>query len=242
MRIIYKILGFIEIFLKAIKAQFKQNECQKFSDNIKLYWLLYRAPKYFDRDLEYPWVIKHIDIKEGKLLDIGSTVGIMLKELLPQGLEIYCLDLNVRAKIDSSIKFSTGDVRSTDFKDNLFNTITCISTLEHVGVEGRYKVKKDEFGDIKAMKEMLRILKPGGKLVLTVPYGAKDMLPFNKLYNKERLSELFKGYNLKVSEYLRFNSKYKLWLSTTEADAATTDWNKEPWYALGLFILEKPSK
>ena len=48
------------------------------------------------------------------------------------------------------------------------------------------------------LREVERILKPEGILLLTVPYGAKDVLPINKLYNKERTDKLFKKYNIRI--------------------------------------------
>ncbi|MCK9368648.1 methyltransferase domain-containing protein [Candidatus Dojkabacteria bacterium] len=234
-----KLTKLIEFPFQVLSSQIKQNECQSLKDNILLWKLRYRAPVYFDRALEYPWAIKNITIQGGKLLDIGSTVSEMFSNLLPKTVEVYAINLTSPKNIQN-VKYVTGDIRATDFKDNLFDVITCISTLEHIGVEGRYKVKKDEFGDIKAMKEMLRILKPGGTLLLTVPYGAKDVLPINKLYNKERIDELSKGYVLESATYQKYDEKYSIWREISELEASKVNWLKEKWYALALIKLSKP--
>ncbi|MHC1716403.1 MAG: DUF268 domain-containing protein [Candidatus Dojkabacteria bacterium] len=228
----------IEFPFLVLSMQIKQNECKLLKDNFLLAKLKYRAPKCFDRDFEYPWVLKNLDMKNGKLLDIGSTVGQMLYDLLPKEVEINTLNIKNQEDV-KGVKQIEGDIRKTDFKSDLFDNITCISTLEHIGVEGRYGVQKDEFGDIKAMKEILRILKPGGRLFLTVPYGAEDILPINKLYNKNRTEELFKGYKLLKEEYLKYDKKYRIWLMVSEEEASTTIWSKDKWYSLGLFVLQK---
>ncbi len=221
-----------------LEWQIKQNECQKLSDNILLWQLRNRAPKVFDRDLEYPWMLKNINIKKGKLLDIGSTIGYMLYDVLPKEIEINAINLNAQKDIPNVIQYE-GDIRKTDIKDETFDVITCISTLEHIGVEGRYHVKDDPEGDIKAMKEMHRLLKKNGQLILTVPYGIEDVLPINKLYNKERMKKLFKGYQVINEEYLKYNSKHAIWTTVTEQEAAETNWKKDRWYALALFVLKK---
>lgn len=233
-----KITKIMEFPFVILKMQIKQNECQSLKDNIKLAKLRSRAPKCFDRDFEYPWVLRNIDIKKGKLLDIGSTVGQMLYDILPKEIEINTLNINNQKDV-KGVKQIEGDIRKTDFKSNLFDCITCVSTLEHIGVEGRYGVKEDKLGDIKAMEEMLRILKPSGKLYLTVPYGAKDVLPINKLYNKKRTEKLFKGYKLVKEEYLRYDKRYGIWLTVPEKEAVKTVWGKDKWYSLGLFVLQK---
>lgn len=239
--ILNKIVTVIEMPFQIIVWQIKQNECQKLSDNILLWKLRNRAPKVFDRDLEYPWMLKNINIRKGKLLDVGSTIGGMLYDLLPKDIEINTININTQRYIQNIHQY-TGDIRNTDIKDETFDIITCISTLEHIGVEGRYNVKNDPDGDIKAMKEMHRLLKKNGRLILTVPYGARNVLPINRLYNNERIKKLFHGYKVVKEEYLKYNSKYGIWLNVSEQEAAKTDWLIERWYALGLFVLEKLAK
>lgn len=52
---------------------------------------------------------------------------------------------------------------SLGFKDNIFDKIYSISVLEHIPGEG----------DTATMQELARVLKPGGRLVITVPYARK---------------------------------------------------------------------
>jgi SAM-dependent methyltransferase len=52
---------------------------------------------------------------------------------------------------------------SLGFKDNTFDKVYSISVLEHIPGDG----------DTKTMVELARVLKPGGRLVVTVPYAGK---------------------------------------------------------------------
>jgi len=55
-----------------------------------------------------------------------------------------------------------------DFQSNTFDKIIAVSVIEHIGldspqVRSKEKPKTEDDGDIKAFKELLRVLKPGGK-------------------------------------------------------------------------------
>src|SRR3989339_862881 len=143
--------------------------------------------------------------------------------------------------IIKNIKFKYGDIRQTDYENNYFDCITCILVLEHIGVGGRYNSGEDPEGDKKAMQEMRRILKPGGTLLLTIPYGAKDVLPINKLYNKERIKKLYEGYEILEQKFLKFYKKYGLWLEASEEEASKTDMMRDYWYALSFIKAKKHS-
>lgn len=226
-------------YLAIIKIFLNGSECKKFSDCILLAKLKANQPPASDRFIEYPWLLENIDITEGKLLDIGSTIGDQLYETLPKAIEINCLNLNVKKFKHQEIKFKLGDIRKTDYPDNYFNLIACVSTLEHIGVPGRYSSDNDPAGDARAMQEIKRILKPGGVLLATVPYGAKNVLPINRLYNKTRIADLFSGLNIIGQELRKFDNHWHVWLSVDEAEAAKTDMTKDGWYALCLIKAKK---
>jgi hypothetical protein len=69
--------------------------------------------------------------------------------------------------------------------------VICISTIEHIGIRSDYTgYYNDEDGDIKTIKEIVRILKKkGGSAIITVPYG-KITKPTHRVYDRHALSRL----------------------------------------------------
>lgn len=81
-------------------------------------------------------------------------------------------------------------------KPRTFDTILSISSFEHDGL-GRYGDPLDPYGDLRAMKSCLNMLKPGGKLILSVPVGSGCLVwNIHRIYGAYRLSKLLNDWRL----------------------------------------------
>lgn len=87
----------------------------------------------------------------------------------------------------TKLSFETGGVKS----------LSCMHTLEHIGL-GRYGDPIDPAADVKAAKELGRVLAVGGEFLFVVPVG-KPKLMFNahRIYSFEQAMGLFPGLKLK---------------------------------------------
>ncbi len=93
------------------------------------------------------------------ILDIGCGFGefggVFFDSFIEVGVDISATDLALAAQKKKYKKLTLADARNLPFKDNSFNTVLSISSLEHIkGVE-------------EVFKETYRVLKPGGMLVFT---------------------------------------------------------------------------
>lgn len=87
----------------------------------------------------------------------------------------------------SDLESKEGDLRHLPFADRSVHSISCMHTLEHVGL-GRYGDPIDAEGDIKAISELKRVVAPGGNLIIVVPVGV-PRIEFNahRIYSYEQI-------------------------------------------------------
>ncbi len=65
---------------------------------------------------------------------------------------------------------SRGDLTRLDFADASVECLSCMHVVEHIGL-GRYGDPLDPDGDLKAIAELKRVVRPGGHLLFVVPTG-----------------------------------------------------------------------
>ena len=98
------------------------------------------------------------------LLDVGCGSGILIKNLinLSRGMKLYGLDITpnmvrvAKRKFtnNSSVEITLGSAVNMPYKDNSFDYVTCASSFHH------------HPDPIQSAKEMVRVLKPDGKLLI----------------------------------------------------------------------------
>lgn len=105
----------------------------------------------------------------------------------------------------SGLTSEHADLTSLHFQNNSVKSLSCMHTVEHVGL-GRYGDPLDPDGDLKAVRELKRVLAPGGSLLFVVPVG-KPKLAFNahRIYSYEQVIEYFS--DLKLQEFTLISEK-----------------------------------
>jgi SAM-dependent methyltransferase len=136
------------------------------------------APAWSDeRLIEMPWVLARYR-GEPRVLDIGyaNAAPEYLEALVSAAPgEVVGLDL-----IESPVpgmRSVVGDLRALPFPDAAFDVLLCISTIEHVGHDNRVYgagEEQDATGITDALREIRRVLAPGGRALITVPTGVEE--------------------------------------------------------------------
>lgn len=106
-----------------------------------------------------------------KVLELGCGNGKTAAALLAEGASVIGIDQSMQALVRCVLSVPAlkgslvqGDVRSIPFRDGCFDTVVCIHVLEHLAQEGRRT----------AVKEMFRLLRPGGRLLFQA-FSISDM-------------------------------------------------------------------
>jgi SAM-dependent methyltransferase len=193
-----------------------------------------------DRTIEYSFVISRLlALPRGKILDVGCTEANNLIPLVlnESGWDVWGIDGRKFIYENPSFHFMLGDIRKTEFIDANFDYIYAVSTLEHIGLRGRYDVvEDDERGDAKAVKEMRRILRPNGVLLITIPFGVRTVVrPLHRVYDGAQVDTLFSDWNfLEALYYIR--RKGTDWKKVSRNEAEQADYSKGI-YGLALLKL-----
>lgn len=168
---------------------------------------------YDERVVEYPWVLSRLSEGKSRLLDAGSVFNfpeiVETPKLSGKDITIFTLAPENKAFWEKGISYHYGDLRRLPFRDNWFDEIVSISTLEHVGMDNRmYRgdtdCEKVGLDAKRAVQELIRVLKPGGKFLASVMFGKHQLIewdgsPFAEQFDSPMLEDLLKVFSSCVS-------------------------------------------
>lgn len=138
--------------------------------------------KLHSRCMEYPFAASHLGDAHC-ILDTGTIksdqIWISWLENLP--IEVHATDYDAPLRPFKKLIYHQADIRKLPLENEKFDKIFAVSVIEHIGLESPQILSQnipeiDANGDVEAVKELARVLKPGGELVMTFPFGKKEGL------------------------------------------------------------------
>ena len=186
---------------------------------------------FTDFDLHYiyhpAWAMRIlVRTKPAEHVDISSTLAFstMLSAFLPTKFYDYRpADIAL-----SNLDCKKADLNALPFPANSIPSLSCMHTVEHIGL-GRYGDAIYPDGDLKAIKELKRVLAINGNLLFVVPV-VLPKIAFNahRVYSYEQIISYFSDFELK--EFTLISEKKK-----TIINQANPSLVKDENYGCGCF-------
>ncbi len=201
-----------------------------------------------ERNVEWSFLSTEMPNGPGEAIEFGCEQGYMSLLAAQKGFRVLANDLQQQSFTwqHPGVEFRQGDFLKLELPRNHFDLAINCSSVEHVGVAGRYGITADQDeGDIEVMKRLGEILKPGGILLMTAPCGRDAvMAPWCRVYGSQRLPRLFAPFEI-VKECYWVKDSQNRWVGSTRETALDFRPIHNPsdshgcLYALGCFVLKK---
>ena len=189
-----------------------------------------------DRSVEWSFCFARLVDGPGSTLDFGADIGLLSLAAAQRGHDVIALD-----RLPPALEFEhervtavQADILERPLADRRFDQVLNCSSIEHVGLAGRYGSRERPDGDLEAMGILRELLALEGRMILTIPVG-RDLVcqPLHRIYGRHRLPRLLDGYEIEEEQ---FWAKDTVW-STTERDHALATRGSRSFYSLGMFVL-----
>lgn len=196
-------------------------------------------PKYGigidERCVEYPWLIANLPISEQCILDAGSVLNydFILNHPIFENKKLQILTLAPESNCfwQKGISYLYDDLRNIPTRNDYYDAIICLSTLEHLGCDNTLYTQDETYREnssedfILAMKELRRVLKVGGSLFLSVPFGIYRHFGSFQQFDRILLSRAVEAFGSasEISEnFWRYTNEG--WQTATTADCAKCEY------------------
>lgn len=156
-----------------------------------------------ERCIEYPWVLANLAPGDGLLLDAGSALNhpwlLDHPALASRAMHIVTLAPEAYSAWQRGISYLYADLRDLPLRNACYQQIVCVSTLEHVGFDNAHygdasRPNGDPLAFLEALAELKRVLRPGGSLFLTLPFGQWEDLGIAQQFDEALLRTLVEAF------------------------------------------------
>ncbi len=178
--------------------------------------LLCRKLYVSERIVEIPFLFKNLrPPPPARILDFGCGESLVDLQLASLGYQVTGYDLNGYEFRHPNLEVIGGDFLKNALPADSFDLAIAISAVEHAGIEsygsfrdGRRASLFDSDADRRVMGEIRRVLKPGGCLIISLPFGRRGANCWMRSYDQDTFSNLIGGFGPEAVEYYSASENY----------------------------------
>lgn len=183
-----------------------------------------------ERIIEYPWAFSRLSAQSGKLLDAGSVLNFdyLLRHprLANKRIFISTLAPETQNFWWRGVSYTYEDLRTPCYREEYFDWIVCLSTIEHVGHDNSVYTShgpatETRTGDYLTFLNQLRgLLRPGGTLLLSFPFGKAAHHGWFQVFDSSGVEKMIQEFrpHLHSESYFRYTASG--WKACSAADAS----------------------
>ncbi len=189
-----------------------------------------------ERIVEHIFVHTRLPKPPARVLDLGCAESTNAMEMASLGYEVVGMDLREMPLRHPNFRMVCGDIGNVPFPDASFDVVVSLSTIEHVGLDW-YGPPPDGTTDHKVVAEAKRVLRPGGRFLLTIPFGRAANTPVHRVYDAAMLEALVRPLRRVETAYAVRDGE--AWSFTTDGERAARADSAQRVSAVALLVLEK---
>jgi hypothetical protein len=133
----------------------------------------------------------------GRILDLGCSESLIAYELASFGFDVVGVDLNEYPLKHPNLRTITSSLETIE-DDELrdFDTIVCLSAIEHFGLGAYGEDPNEGRADIEALERLADLSGSDTSLILTTPFGEPLVSEFQRVYDEPGLEELLDAWHV----------------------------------------------
>ena len=193
-----------------------------------------------ERVVEYAWAFERVAAlrtKDSRVLDAGSVLNYprVLRAWRSAGfppVSIVTLKYEGAADVSDGVRYEFADLRKLPYRDEWFEVVLSLSTLEHVGLDNTIygaaaESARDADAEVtRALGELHRVTAPSGTLLLSVPFGARSNRGWFRILDAGDLDILARAPGWTNARVRYFRCTREGWRECAADDAKSAGYNE----------------
>jgi SAM-dependent methyltransferase len=189
-----------------------------------------------ERIVEHIFVHTRLPRPPARVLDLGCAESSNSLEMASLGFDVVGVDLRPLPLQHPNFRMLIADIGNLPLPDASFDVVVSLSTIEHVGLDW-YTPSPDGTSDHKVIAEVKRLLKPGGRFLLTIPFGQHIVTPVHRVYNRAMLDALLLPLKRVETSFAVLDGNS--WVHTNDVERAGQAESAKRVSAVALVVAEK---